>query len=282
MNTYDTPEPIAVTVDFAVGALRITTDDTGTTLVDVRPSDEANEEHVRAAEQTRVDFSNDRLEIKGPKLRSWLSRNGGGSIDVVISLPAGSDLDATAGVGDVDADGRLGDCRIRTGLGQIHLDEVGILTVKSGAGKIGVERATGPVEVTAGSGSVRLGELDGTALVKNSNGETWVGVANQDLRVKAANGSIVVDHARADVSATSANGSVRVGEVERGSVNLQTSMGDLDIGISDGVPAWIDASATAGSVQNSLEASGAPDPSADTVEVTARTTVGEINIRRAS
>lgn len=282
MKTFDTTQPISASVDVAVGTLRLTTDDTGTTLVDVRPTDASNEEHAWAAEQTRVELANDRLEIKGPKFRSWLSRNGGGSIDVVISLPAGSDLDATAGVGDVHADGRLGDCRIRTGLGQVHLDEVGTLTVKSGAGKIGVEHATGPVEITSGSGSVRLGETDGVTLIKNSNGETWVGVANHDLRVKAANGSIVVDHARADVSATSANGSVRVGEVERGSVNLKTSMGDLDVGISDGVPAWIDASSTAGTVQNTLEASGAPDPSADTVEVTARTTVGDINIRRAS
>ena len=282
MQTFDTTEPISASIDIAMGAVRITAHETGTTSVDVRPSDDANEEDVWAAEQTRVDFANDRLHVRGPKFRlSWLGRGGGGSIDVEISLPAGSHLDAATGVGDVNTAGRLSDCRIRTGLGQIHLDEVGALSVKSGAGKIEVECATGPVDLTAGSGSVRIGEIDGIALIKNSNGDTWIGVANQDLRVKAANGSITVDHARADVSATSANGSVRVGEVERGSIVLRTSMGDLDVGISDGVPAWIDASATAGTVQNTLEASGAPDPSADTVEVTARTNIGQILIGRA-
>lgn len=283
MQTFDTPQPIAATVDIAMGAVRVTTDDTGTTLVDVRPSDGANEEDVWAAEQTRVELAHGRLHVRGPKFRlSWLGRNRGGSIDVSISLPAGSDLDAATGVGDVDSEGRLGDCRVRTGLGQVHLDEAGALNVKSGAGKIEVAHVTGLVDLTAGSGSVRIGEVGGTALIKNSNGETWVGVAHQDLRVKAANGSITVDHARADVNATSANGSVRVGEVERGSVNLQTSMGDLEVGIGAGVAAWIDAHSTAGTVRNALEASGAPDPSADTVEVTARTTVGEISIRRAS
>lgn len=282
MQTFDTPQPISASVDIAMGPVRVTTDDTGTTLVDVRPSDDTNEEDVWAAQQTSVDFANDRLNVSGPKFRlSWLGRNRGGSIEVAISLPGGSDLDVMTGMGDVSAQGQMGDCRIRTGLGQIQLDEVATLSVKSGAGKVDVERAAGPVDLTAGSGSVRIGEIDGSALVKNSNGATWIGVANQDLRVKAANGGIAIDHARADVSATSANGSVSVGEVERGSIVLQTSIGDLDVGISDGVSAWIDAKATAGTVRNTLEASGAPDQSADTVEVTARTTVGEINIRRA-
>src|SRR5687768_11804982 len=257
MQTFDTPQPISVGVDIGMGAVRLTTDDTGTTLVDVRPSDDTNEEDVWAAEQTRVDLTNGRLNVRGPKFRlSWLGRNRGGSVDVSISLPASSGLDVGTGVGDVDTQGRLGECRIRTGLGQLHLDEAAELSVKSGAGKIEVAKVSGPVDVTAGSGSVRIGEIGGTALIKNSNGETWVGLANQDLRVKAANGSVVVDHARADVSATSANGSVRVGQVERGSINLQTAMGDLEIGISDGVPAWIDANATAGTVRNALEASG--------------------------
>ena len=282
MKTFDTTEPISVSIDLTVGAVRITTDDTGVTSVDVRPSDASNDEDVRAADQTRVDFEHDRLLVRTPKVRSWLSRNGGGSVDVVISVPEGSDLDAGAGMGDVNMTGRLGDCRIRTGLGQIHLDEVGTLTVKSGAGKVAIERASGPVDISCGSGAVRVGELDGIGLIKNSNGETWVGVAHQDLRVKAANGSIAVDVAHDDVSATSANGSVRVGEVERGSINLRTSMGDLEIGIRDGVAAWVDANATAGTVQNTLEASGAPEASAETVEVTARTTVGEILIRKAS
>ena len=287
MKTFDTTQPISAIVDLAMGAVRITADDTGVTSVDVRPSDDANDEDVRAAELTHVDFANDRLQVRGPKvreigiLRSLRSRKGG-SIDLVISLPTGSQLDASVGMGDVSSTGRLGNSQIRTGLGQIQLDEVGTLGVKSGAGKVAVEHASGAVEITAGSGAVRVGELDGIGLIKNSNGETWVGVANRDLRVKAANGSIAVDVAHADVSATSANGSVRVGEVERGSINLQTSMGDLEIGIRDGVAAWVDANATAGTVQNTLEASGAPDASAETVEVTARTTVGEILIRKAS
>jgi hypothetical protein len=282
MKTFDTPQPISASIDLAVGVVRITAHETTSTSVEVIPSDDSNDEDVRAAEQTRVELTADRLEIRGPKLRSWLSRGGGGSVTVVVTLPTGSHLEYTVGMGDVHADGRLGDCRIRTGLGQVGLDHVGTLVVKSGAGKVQVEHVSGSVEITDGSGSVRVGEVEGTALIKNSNGETWIGEAHRDIRVKAANGSIAIDHTHADVSATSANGDVRLGSVERGSVDLKTAMGDLEVGIREGVPAWIDANATAGTVRNGLEASGAPDASSDTVEVTARTTVGEIHIKRAN
>ena len=281
MKTFDTPQPINVGVDIAVGAVRITATETGTTTVDVRPSDDSNNEDVWAAEQTRVELTHDRLDVRGPKFRlSWLGRNTGGSIDVELSLPTGSHLDGATGGGSIDADGRLGDCRLKTGVGQIRLDEVGTLSVKSGAGKVLVERASGQVELTAGSGPVRIGEIEGMALIKNSNGDTWIGEAHRDVRVKAANGNIAIDHVHADVSATSANGSVRLGEVERGSVVLETAMGDLEVGIPDGVAAWIDANATAGTVRNTLESSTAPDDSTEVVEVRARTTVGEILISR--
>jgi hypothetical protein len=42
----------------------------------------------------------------------------------------------------------------------------------------------------------------------------------------------------------------------------------------------LDVRSTAGKVHNALEAAGAPDPSSETVEVRARTSVGTITIRR--
>ncbi len=86
--------------------------------------------------------------MKAPKLRSWLPRSNGGSIDVTIELPAGSQVRATGQMTDFTADGSLGDARIRTGMGQIQLDEVATPNLKTGIGDIGVERAAGHAELT--------------------------------------------------------------------------------------------------------------------------------------
>jgi hypothetical protein len=280
MSTFETPEPISATIDVAAGDVRIRAGDRAATVVDVQPSDASNEEDLKVAELTRVEYDNEQLLVKGPKLRSWSSRSSGGSIDVTIELPAGSNLHGTMGLGDFHCEGRLGDCRIKTGLGRIRLDRAATLNLRSGAGDIGVDRATGRTEVTTGSGDVRLGELDRSAVIKNSNGDTWVGVASGDLRLNAANGSIAVDLAHASVGAKSANGDVRVGEVVRGPVVLETKIGDVEVGIREGTVAWLDVNTQFGRVHNDLDAADAPATSAETVEVRARTSVGEVVIRR--
>jgi hypothetical protein len=278
--TFETPKPITATIDVAVGDVQIRADDGGHTTVDVRPSDASSEEDVKVARQTRVECTSGQLLVRAPRQRSWLSRAGGGSIDVTIELPAGSELHCAGQSTDFRCDGRLGDCRIKTGLGQVRLEHAGTVSLKTGIGDVGVEHATGHAEVTAGSGDVRLPELDTSAVVKNSNGDTWVGSVGGDVRLSAANGSIAVDVARGSVVAKSANGDVRLGQVKRGSVVLETSLGDLEVGIPEGTTAWLDVRAGAGKVHNALDAAEAPEPAAETVEVRARTSAGNVMINR--
>ena len=57
MPVFDTPEPISVTIDLGLGDIRIAASDRADTVVDVRPTDESNEPDVRAAEQTRVEYT---------------------------------------------------------------------------------------------------------------------------------------------------------------------------------------------------------------------------------
>jgi putative adhesin len=280
MPTFETPNPISARIDVTVGDVRIRADDGGHTTVDVRPSDPSSPEDVKVAQQTRVECSGGQLLVKAPKLRSWRPRGTGGSIDVTIELPAGSELHGGGQVTDFGCEGRLGDCRIKTGLGRIQLEQAGTLSLKTGIGDIVVDHATGHAEVTAGSGDLRLRELDAGAVIKSSSGDTWVGTAGGDVRLSAANGGIAVDVARGSVVAKTANGDVRLGEVARGAVVLETSLGDLDVGIPEGTSAWLDVRATAGKVHNELEAAEAPEPSAETVEVRARTVAGNVTISR--
>jgi DUF4097 and DUF4098 domain-containing protein YvlB len=280
MSSFETPEPIAATIDVVAGHVRLSAGDRDATLVDVRPSDAANEEDVRAAQLTRVEYANGRLLVKAPKHRSWRIRSAGGSIDVTVELPAGSHVNASGDLADFHCDGQLGDCRIKTGLGHILLDRGATLSLKTGIGDIGVDTATGHAEVTAGSGDLRLRALEASAVIKNSNGDTWVGAVAGDLRVHAANGDIAVDLAHAGVVAKSSNGNVRLGEAVRGAVVLETALGDLEVGIREGTAAWLDVRAGAGTVHNALEAADAPDESAETVEVRARTTAGDVVVRR--
>jgi hypothetical protein len=278
MPVFSTPEPIQAVIEFAVGDASITASDRDDTVVEVRPSDESRDADVRVAEQTRVEYLAGRLVVKGPKQRSLFGRPG--SIDVIVELPAGSQLQGTAGMGALRGEGRLGDCRVKTGLGDIVLDETGALDVTTGAGAVTVDQVTGTADVTTSSGQIRLRAVRGRAAIKSSNGDTWIGEVHGDLRIKTANGSVDVDHAGAGVEAATANGNIRVGGLSRDTASLKTSMGAIEIGVQDGAVARLDVQTQFGKVRNEMETTGGPGPVDQVVEVHARTSMGDITIRR--
>ncbi len=67
---------------------------------------------MTAAEQTRVEYADGRLLVKAPRrLREWSPFSDGGSIDVEIELPAGSDLSGHTAAGGFRCTGSLGPLR---------------------------------------------------------------------------------------------------------------------------------------------------------------------------
>ena len=280
MPTFETPQPVAVTIDLSLGDARITATDRTDTVVDVRPSDGTNAADIQAGEQTRVEYAAGRLLVKAPKQRGLGLFSKPGSTDVTIGLPSGSQLHGDAAAAAFRCAGRLGECRVKTATGDIQLDHAGPLDLKTSTGDITVARAEGNADVT-GAGQVRIGRIDGTAVIKNLNGDTRIGTVTGELRLNAANGSIVVDQAQAGVSATTANGDIRIGEVARGTVALKTAYGELEIGIREGCAAWLDVSTQFGTVHNDLDTAEGPGPSDHTVEVRARTSYGDIVIHRS-
>jgi DUF4097 and DUF4098 domain-containing protein YvlB len=280
MPTFTTPEPIPATIELAAGDVRVFASDRGDTVVEVRPSTSNHEPDIKAADQTKVEYTQAGLMIKGPKQRSMGLRKIG-SVDVTVQLPAGSQIEAEAGIGALRFSGQLGKCRAKIGAGTIELDQAGPVDIHAGAGTITVNHVCGNADITAGSGRLRVSQVDGSAVIKNSNGDTWVGAVSSDLRVNAANGAIEVGSAGANVIASSANGAIRVDDLTRGSATLKTSMGEIQFGVHAGTAARVDAYTRFGAVRNSMETAASPEPTDEVLEVFARTNFGDIVIRRS-
>ena len=230
VSTFNTPSPIAVTLDLYVADVRFAVSDRTDTSVEVRPSDPDKAADVKAAENTRVEYDDATrtLSIVSRKPRNRFvnfSSKRPESIDVVIQLPTDSDVRGEAGLGDFQADGVLGTVALKTDLGAVRLAETGPLNLRSGLGEITVEGVSGSAEVHGGSSDIRIGAVDGTADVSTGNGKVRVGVVTGPASVKAANGSVSVDRALSDITAASSNGEVRVGEVVRGKVSATSKNG---------------------------------------------------------
>ncbi len=282
MRQFETPEPTPVTIEIPVGTVHLIAGDREDTVVTVNPTDWTRSVDVEAAEKTIVDYDNGALLVRGQKPRGFRYVGWGkaGSVDVTIELPSGSPVRGDAGVGDFRADGRLGDTYIRTGVGDVRLDETGNVDVVSGLGSFTLNRAAGRARVVT-AGEMRLGSIDGDLDLKNQNGKTWIGEVTGAARVKSDNGDISVDRAHSTLTVKTANGDIQIGALETGAVDLKTAAGHLDIGISDGTAAWVDASTQFGRVLNLMGEAAAPDAAEGKVEVHARTAFGDISIRRS-
>lgn len=259
MPTFATPEPIACTVDISKGRATIVASDRADTVVDARPGNQDDSVDVAAAEHVEVDYADGRLRVTTPAKGS----GGGGAVDIVIELPAGSSLKASSAAADIRTEGTLDDCELSTASGLAHLDRTGTVRGKTSDGHIVIEQITGPATISTSSGQVRIREIDATTEIKTASGDITIGRAGADVTVKSANGSIRVDDLR-------------------GPADLMTADGEVRIGIQQGTAAWIDAHSKSGSVRNALDTHDTPAGFGDTIKVRARTDSGDIVISRAT
>ncbi|MER5638907.1 DUF4097 family beta strand repeat-containing protein [Kitasatospora sp. NPDC002227] len=281
MPSFDTPDPVSATVRVDAGSVRLIASDRTDTEVTVLPRSPKKDADLKAAERTQVGYAGGVLTVAAPKIRYPLGR--GGTVDVVIELPTGSRVEVDGSWTELRSEGRLGEVRAEISTGDVHLEATGPLQLTSSHGSVSVDHVQGAAEISSSSGNLRVGTVEGSAVLKNSHGSTSVGTVTGELRVSAASGGVSVERAEGSVQAKTAHGALRIAEIARGSVELESQNGSIEVGIRPGSAAWLDVSSERGHVHNALTATDGPEPEGgtDTVEVRAHTRWGNIEIRRA-
>jgi hypothetical protein len=263
MQTFQTPEPIAVRIEAGGGSIRLVATDRADTVVQVRPRDESRSSDVWAAEHTRADFRDGKLIVSGAKHGLPLFR--GGAIDLDIAVPSRSRLHASLASADMRAEGEFADFRLASASGEVEVDSVtGKIKVANASGSFTVHAVQGNVSIATASGDVTIGDLDG------------------DVKFKAASGSLSVDRLRGNVNSRTASGSVEVVAAVRGGVSAHTSSGEVAVGITEGTAVRLDIITGSGVVTNGLQRSDGPQPGDETFVLQVRSGSGDVNIHRAN
>ncbi|ARX87034.1 hypothetical protein SMD44_06515 [Streptomyces alboflavus] len=278
MPTYETPEPIAVSVRLALGSVQVRASDRKDTVVDLRPGDTDSPDDVKAVQQTRIDFTDGRLKLKGPRPRN---ANRNGVVEAVIEVPGGSHLEFWGVSVDLRGEGGFGEIMCRAVAGDIQLDTADVLDLDAATANVTVSRVTGRTSVRVGSGDLQLHEVSGPATVQSSSGDVRIGEVTGDLSLTAGGGNITLAVAHGDIAAKAGSGGVTLGALRGGSLVAETSTGRMDIGIADGVAAWLDLQSRTGNVHSSLPSTATPQQGEETVKVEARAISGDILIHRA-
>jgi len=277
MPTFDTPGPIAATVVVAGAQVRVAASDRTDTVVLVEPIDQASPSDVKVASKTKVDFADGQLSVK-----TTVSGGRNGSVVITIDLPAGSSLVAYLAHSSVQADGSLGECELHVASGRVQLDRIRALQGNISVGEVTIGRIAERATIDGAAFALRISEVKDTVKLSSSGGQTWIGHASADLDLSSGSGGFDIDRADGSVTAKTANGPIRIGRLTRGQADLMNGSGNIEVGISEGTAARVDANSERGSVRNSVPSQENPDTSDNKVTVHARTRYGDIIIQRAA
>jgi Putative adhesin len=262
MPTFTTPDPISAVIEVAAGSVHLIAADRDDTVVDVRPRDESRTHDVKAAEQMRVNFHNGTLTVSSKRGFSFPRR---GAVAVDIALPTGSRLQASVASAQLTADGQYADCKLA-----------------SASGDVSVESVIGKIKADTASGDVSIQSAKASASLASASGDASIGVLEGDVKFQAASGSLTVGRLQGNVNAQTASGDATVATAVNGVVSVQTSSGEVQVGIAEGTAARLDLRTHSGEVSNTLQPSDGPAEGDQTLAVHVRTASGGIRMQRAS
>lgn len=271
-RTFTTPEPVRLTVELGPGRLDIDASDSAAGETEVRV--EGNR-----AEDVTVEQRDGEILVLAPQQRGFLGAAFGSDLKVQITAPAGSDLAVKVGSADLTASGRYGSVRIRSGSGDVELDQATADTVvETGSGDIDIADALGDLRVKAGSGDVSIGRTTRSAVVSTGSGGVELGAVEAEAVLKAGSGDIRVRDAHTNLSAMTGSGDVYVARMRRGAFKAKAASGDINVAVPAGIPVWTDISCLTGSVRSNLEGAGEPAEGEPYVEIRATTVSGDVNL----
>ena len=189
----------------------------------------------------------DRVEIRGrgAGMEAWA--------DLIIEVPAGSDLSVYLATGAVEARGVEGDLSIDTGSGPVTATDIsGALDVDTGSGSISVRGVAGSLRVDTGSGRVSVSDVRGeiVSIDTGSGGVTGSSLDAAMVSVDTGSGSIELERvASPEILLDTGSGSIDIellSDVDQ--LAIDTGSGSITVRAPEGLGATVDLETGSGGI----------------------------------
>jgi hypothetical protein len=253
-------EPIDLRMHLTSGRVGVTAEPTEMITVDVRSTKPARHGDDYA-EDVQVDYADGHLEITEPPPQSWL--HFGRSLDIAITLPAGSRCSVSTTSADITCKGELGS-----------------LDAKTISGKLTSGPVAGDLELTTTSGNATVGDVTGAVTVKSASGNVELGRVGGDASVNTVSGRVRIGTAAASATVRTASGRVAIESLARGRAEIATVSGNIEVDVAAGVGVYLDLSSLSGKVSSDLEPSENRNDVA--LELRCRSVSGSLRVGRAA
>lgn len=266
-HQFETHQPVSLYVELGTGTVAVQADDTTESRVQISGRD---------ADRVVVELDGDNLSVIAPKDRTGFL-SGDRKLDIQITVPTDSRLQAKSGSADVTARGRYGATHVRTGSGDVQVDAIaGQGLAETGSGDIRIGSCAQDLRIKSGSGDIVIDQADAAVSVSTGSGDVQIGTSRGPASVKTGSGDFKVSEAHTDVQMSTGSGDLVIGTATRGRVTAKGASGDVHVGIPAGVPVWTDLTTVSGRIRSDLAGAGEPEAGADYVELRAKTVSGDI------
>jgi hypothetical protein len=269
---FATPGPVMLTIEIGAGSVSVQATAAAETVVRVEGP---------RADDVVVEQRGDEIVVLGRDAdRGWGAGGGRAPLDVIVTAPIGSNVAAQTGSARVATDGPIGAARIRTGSGDIWVNEVtGESVLDAGSGMVEVGAAAGNLRLKVGSGDVAIGRAAAALEANLGSGSFEVAFVGGLAVLRSGSGDIRVGEAAAALEAATGSGDVSVEQTRRGTIKATTASGDVRIGVPAGVPVWTDIRTLTGEIRSDLRGAGQPAPGQDHLEIRITTSSGDVLLR---
>lgn len=271
-HAFETPEPVQLYVEFGRGRLVVTATETQQTTVTVTG---------KRSEEVQVEHDGTSVSVTGPRDNNGFFNSGEARLDVAVTVPTDSELITKTGSADQTTEGRFTHGHLKSGSGDISIDEfTGPLVINTGSGDALVGSSGDDLRVKSGSGDLKVRHATGSALVSTGSGDITFEQADADLVAKSGSGDLTIRVASGDLRIQTASGDVTVGEFSRGNFTSKNASGDIVVGIPSGIPVWTDINTVSGGIRSDLAGAGQPGDGQDHIELRATTVSGDITLKQ--
>ena len=280
MTTFQTPEPITLSIELPSGRVNVFAITTNTTEIELSGTRAGDEDARTLIERTRVEQSGGTIIVHVPDAKGFLRRTP--ELAITARVPIGSDLEAKLKSADLEAEGELGAAKIESASGDISVGDLsGDVRITAASGNVTLGTVGGIVRLQTASGDATVETACGDCHVQTASGDIQIDAVEGDFTARTASGDVVVREAGMSANVKTASGDVQLRQVATGKVDVTTASGDVSIGVQRGVIVWTDLTSLTGSVSSGLDATEPDGDSEGSLELRAHSTTGDIALRSA-
>jgi DUF4097 and DUF4098 domain-containing protein YvlB len=260
-HTYETPNPVQLSVQNESGLVTIVADARDTTDVVVSADSPAAEDLV---ERTIVECRDDHVVVKVPR--------------------QGSDVAVATASADIDVTGLIGSADVTTASGDVTTDDVsGEVRGKTASGNVTVGNVGGELRIATASGDLRCSAVSNRASFSSASGDVEIGLARERVDVKTSSGTARLGELDGGAEIVNVSGDVRVLSLSAGTVRVRSVSGGVSVGVAEGVELHVDVQTMSGRVHSDIQLDDAPvaGHAGRRAELSVRTVSGDIEMERA-